>query len=436
MVSSARIPFLLAGLGSLLTASSAPWPAWRGPNQDGTTSESQFPLHWSPTNHVRWRTELPGPGNSTPIVWNQTLFLTQALPKPSNRSILAFDRVTGRMLWQSGTAWEEAEDTHEDNPFCAASPVTDGERVIAYLGSAGVWAVDFDGTVLWRRDLGRQKHEWGYSSSPVIVGDQVIVYHGPGPSSRLVALEKRSGKITWQVDLPEPTPTERSDGFKGRTPGTVGTFGSPVVVNASGRQEVVLGFPESLRAYAPETGKELWRSSGLNPLVYTTPVPVTSPPMILAFGGFYGSAIAVRPGGSGDVTSTHRLWREERSKKNRIGSAVVKGGHAYFANMEGFFECLELGTGKQIWEERLNGPGAADGSWSSPTLAGDRIYMLNKSGDALVLRASPKFEILATNTVAEPLNASPAMSDGEIFIRTWNALWCISEKARLASNRQ
>lgn len=435
MLSCARIPVLFISLGLACTASAAPWPGWRGPHQNGTTPESDFPLHWSPTNNVRWRTPLPGPGNSTPIVWNQTLFLTQATEKPSNRSVLAFDRRTGQLLWQSGTLWENKEDTHEDNPFCAASPVTDGERVYAYLGSAGVWAVDFEGAVVWRRDLGPQKHEWGYSSSPIIAGDHVVVYHGPGPNSKLLALHRQSGKISWQVDLPEPVPTERSDGFKGRPPGIVGTFGSPVVVNASGRQEIVMGLPESLRAFSPATGAELWRSYGLNPLVYTTPVAVASPPMILAFGGFFGSSIAVRPGGSGDVTATHRIWRDERSKKNRIGSAVIKDGHAYFANMEGFFECLELNTGKQLWEERLNGPGAADGSWSSPTLAADRIYMLNKSGDALVLRASPKFEVLATNTVAEPLNSSPAMSEGEIFIRTWNALWCISEKSRLASNR-
>lgn len=150
-------------------------------------------------------------------------------------------------------------------------------------------------------------------------------------------------------------------------------------------------------------------------------------------GGFSGSSLAVRVGGTGDVTTSHRVWREERSRKNRIGSAVVKDDTLYLLNQDGFFECVDLRTGDQLWEERLNGPGANDASWSSVTLAGDRIYTVNRSGDTFVLRASRKFEVIATNTVAEPTNSSLAMSDSELFLRTWKGLWCISEKGRLAS---
>ncbi len=410
----------------------ADWPSWRGPRQDGTTPETQFPTRWSPTRNVRWRVELPDRGNSTPVTWGDRIFLTQAVEATRRRNVMAFDRDSGRLLWQAGTEGPAQEETHEDNPYCAASPVTDGTRVVANFGPSGVWAYQLDGKPLWNRDLGPQKHQWGYSSSPVVHGPHVLLYHGPGPTSKLVALDKQTGAIAWQRDLPEPVPTERTDGFKGRTPGTIGNFGSPLITQAGARDELILAFPESVRAYAPHDGRELWRAGGLNPLVYTSPVPADG--LILVMGGFFGSSLAIRPGGSGDVTATHRVWRDERSKKNRIGSAVVKDGHVFFVNMEGFFECLDLATGRQLWEERLDGPGANDASWSSVTLAGDRIYALNRSGDGFVLRAAPKFEILATNSVGESLNASPVLSDGEIFIRTWKALWCISEKRRLAGN--
>ncbi len=425
------IPGLVLPL-ACIAVHAGPWPAWRGPNQDGTTPETGFPTTWSPTNHVKWRVDLPGPGNSTPVVWSNSVFVTQSIPQPPTRAVLAIDRNTGKTLWQTGALWDEPETTHEDNPYCAASAVTDGERVIAYFGSAGIYAMDFTGRILWRReDLGPQKHEWGYSGSPVLHGDHVYLYHGPGPGSRLYALSKQSGKVTWQVALPEPVPTERTDGFKGRLPGTIGNFGTPLIATVAGRTQVILGHPESLRSFHAGTGEELWRARGLNPLVYTTPLRVGD--RIIALGGFFGSSIAVKADGSGDVTASHRLWFDERSKKNRLGSPVVRGDHFYVLNMEGFLECLELGTGRQVWEERLNGPGANDASWSSLTLSGDLLYALNKSGDGFVIKASPKFEVVSTNTVAEPMNASPAMSDGDIFIRTWKGLWCLRQGSAAAA---
>lgn len=404
----------------------APWPAWRGSQGDGTTPEKAFPLHWSPTRNVRWRTELPDRGNSTPIVWGDRVFLTQAVEQDHSRTVRAYDRATGRELWKAGTVWERPEETHEDNPYCAASPVTDGERVIAAFGSAGVWAFDVEGKKLWNRDLGPQRHQWGHASSPVLHGDRVFVYHGPGPNAKAYALDKKSGATLWEVELPEPVPTVRTDGFKGRAPGVVGSFGTPLVTRAGDRTELVLSLPESLRALAPDDGRELWRADGLNPLVYTSPFAADG--LVVAMGGFNGSSLAVRTGGRGDVTATHRVWHEIRSKKNRIGPAVAHQGHIYLVNMEGFLECLELATGRQLWEERLDGPGAQDGSWSALALAGDRLYAMNRSGDGFVIRASPRFEVLATNTVAEPLNASPALADGEILLRTWKALWCLGEK--------
>lgn len=404
-------------------ANAADWPAWRGPRADGSTPEREFPLHWSPTNNVRWRVDLPDRGNSTPIVSRGRVFITQSVEKDHSREVHAFDRRTGKLLWKAGTTWTAKEETHEDNPYAAASPATDGERVVAAFGPAGVWAFSMEGKTLWKADLGGQSHQWGYASSPALHGDHAYVYQGPGDASKLVALDKRTGAVAWSVALPEPVPTERHDGFKGRLPGVIGAFSTPLVLETAGRTEVIVSLPESLRGFSAESGSELWRASGLNPLVYTS--PFLAGDRVVAMGGFFGSSIAVKPGGTGDVTRTHRSWQDLRSKKNRLGSAVAYEGHLYLVNMEGFAVCLDLATGQELWEERLNGPGANDASWSSVTLAGDRWYASNRSGDTFILKASPKFEILATNTVAEPMNASLAHSDGEIFLRTWKGLWCI-----------
>jgi outer membrane protein assembly factor BamB len=409
----------------------ADWPAWRGPNADGTSPEKHFPTRWTREQNIKWRVELPEPGNSTPIVWGGRVLLTQAIAADQRRTLMCFDRTNGKLLWQRGVTYAEAERTHRDNPYCAASPVTDGRRVVATFGSAGTVCYDLDGGELWRRDFGKQDHEWGYASSPVLHGDLCFVYHGPGPGSKLLALDARTGKTVWQFDEPPLTPTQRTDGFKGREPGYVGTWSTPLVVNAGGRTELVMSFPEKLLAFEPTTGKTLWSCDGLNPLVYTSPVFAEG--MVLAMGGFFGSSVAVRPGGAGDVTLSRRVWYDERAKKNRCGTAVVADGLAFLLNMEGFLECVELATGRQWWEERLPDAGAKSSSWSSPVLAGGLIYTVNQSGTTHVLRAGPRLDVVAVNTVGELSNASLALSEGEIFLRTHESLWCISEKTASAA---
>ena len=415
----------------ILRADAANWPAWRGPSADGISPEKNFPTEWSEKKNIRWHVGLPDRGNSSPIVWGDRVFVTQAIEKEGRRTVMCFDRVNGKLLWQKGTVYSEKEETHEDNPYCAASPVTDGQRVVATFGSAGLFAYDFAGKELWHRDLGKQSHGWGNASSPILHGELCVVYHGPGEKSLLVAVNKRTGQNVWQIELPQITPKERTDGFKGRGPGIIGSFGTPIIVKTKAREELVLGLPEQLRAFDPVSGRDLWTCEGLNPLVYTT--PVWGEGLIVTMGGFMGGTMAVRPGGAGDVTSTARVWHEVRAKKNRIGSGVIVGGHIYVLNSDGIAECLELTTGKTVWEERLKALGAKSDSWSSMILAGDKIYIVNQSGDTHVLRASPKFEPLATNAVGEPTNSSLAASDGELFLRTHKGLWCISEKKQTAA---
>jgi outer membrane protein assembly factor BamB len=407
------------------TALCANWPAWRGPEANGVTSEQNLPSEWSDSKNIRWKTPLPDRGNSTPIIWGNRVFITQAIDQENRRTVMSFDRANGKLLWQTGLTYKEKEATHETNPFCSASPVTDGERVIAYFGSAGVYCCDFAGKELWRRELGKQQHEWGYGSSPVLYGGICFVYHGPGPGAQLLALDTNTGQTIWKFDEPPAKTDKRTDGFKGREPGYVGTWSTPILVKAGEREELIMSFPNHLVAFDPKTGKQLWKCDGLNPLIYASPFHGEG--LVVSMGGFFGSSIGVKPGGSGDVTGSARVWREERAKKNRCGSGVIASGRIFLVNMEGFVECVDLKSGSQLWEERLPRQRAKGESWSSTLLAGDRVYAVNQSGDVIVFKVGSKFEVVSVNSIGDELtNASLVPSNGELFLRTHKHLWCIS----------
>lgn len=409
----------------------ADWPAWRGPEGNGISRESQLPLAWSPTQNIRWRAELPDRGNSTPIVSGSQIFVTQAIEKDNFRGLLAFDVRTGKLLWQKGTTYGQEEPTHPDNPYCAASPVTDGNTIVTTYGSAGVFAYDFTGRELWRRDLGPQIHTWGNASSPVIHGDRVFLYHGPGTNSAFFALDLKTGETRWRSALPEPIPGERTDGFAGRGPGIIGSFSTPVVTKIDGRDQLVISLPEFLHGFDPATGREIWRCGGLNPLVYTS--PVVHEGQVLALGGFMGSGMLVKPSGAGDITGSARLWHEQRARKGRIGSSVIKDGLVFLLNQDGMAECLELATGKQVWLERLPLKGAKGDSWSSALLAGDRVYFVNQAGETHVVRASRNFEVLASNALEEPTNSSLVVAGKDLLLRTYKGLWYISGPTQSAA---
>lgn len=431
------MPCLPVALVALVPAVSnaANWPSWRGPNQNQVSTDKGFPLEWSwskdgavGNKNILWRAPLPEAGNSSPIVWGNRVFVTQAFDDGKRRGVLCFDRAGGRKLWESAVAYEGADTRHDTNPHCSASPVTDGERVVASFASAGIHAYDFDGKELWKADLGPQKHTWGQGSSPVIHGDLVIVYHGPGNGSSLHALDKRTGAKRWSVPLPEEPPSERFDGFAGQSDGRLGNFGTPLVVASGGRSEIVLPVANKLRAFAADDGHALWTCDGMNPLIYTS--PSVGEGRIVSMGGFFGSTICIEPGGKGDVTGK-RLFYEQRHKKHRIGSPIIRDGHIYLSATEGFAQCLRLSTGELLWEERLKASGSDPATWGSMVLAGDRLYVSNHSGDTLVLRAAPKFEMLSSNPVGELSNSTPALSDGQVFLRTQSALYCIAEGAKL-----
>jgi outer membrane protein assembly factor BamB len=398
------------------------WPAWRGPDGTGVSPEKNLPLHWSTNENVRWRVPLPERGNSAPVVWANRVFVTQAIEKEARRTLMCFDRAKGKLLWQQGPAYQEKEPTHETNPQCSASPVTDGERVIASFGSAGLYCYDFDGKELWHRDLGTQRHIWGNGASPILHGELCVLNFGPGERTFLIAVNKRTGQTVWQHDEPGGDSGEKKPAQD--KPAWIGSWSTPIVKMVNDHEELIMTFPSRVCAFDPKSGRELWTCQGINPLVYTS--PLYSEGIVVAMGGFGGMSLAVKAGGHGDVTDSLRLWQHPKTKQ-RIGSGVIAGDYIYILNDPGVAECFELKTGKLVWEERLTGQGKDNTSWSSMVLAEDKIYVVNHSGDAFVLKASPKFEVLATNSLREHTNGSVAVSDGEIFIRTDQHLWCVGE---------
>ena len=422
------LALLATAFGGGPRAGAANWPTWRGDVQgSGISSETNLPLEWSDKHNIRWSVKLPERGNSTAVVWGERVFVTQTVTAEKKRTLMCFHRSDGRLLWQQGVVYAERERTQPANPYCSASPVTDGERVIASFGSAGLVCYDLDGRELWRRDLGKLDHEWGNASSPVIFKDLCIYYHGPTEHASLVALDKKTGKTVWTFDEPAWDTADRTDGFKGKANGIIGTWSTPIVIRAGLHDELVMTFPMEARGFDPRTGRELWRCGGLSPLVYTS--PIFGAGIVVGMGGYYGNTIAVKPGGSGDVTGTRRVWQQVKSKVG-IGSGVIKDGYIYHAQSMagGPVTCLELKTGKVVWEEKPQVMGKKAGSWSSMVLAGDRLYYPNQAGDVVVLRASPKFEQLSVNPLREPTNSSIAISDGDIFLRTETTLWCISTR--------
>lgn len=403
--------FLLATVFSS-TLMGADWPAWRGPSGQGFCEEKNVLIKWNVNDNVKWKIPLAHQGNSTPVVWGDKIFLTQANTGGTVRSLLCFARRDGKQLWQKDVAYDAKERNWNANWYCNASPAVDGERVVVSFASAGMYCFDFDGKELWKRtDLGTWQHSFGSGSSPVLYGDLAILWCGPNEGkgrNSLLAVNKKTGETVWEHN-------EKA-----------GSWGTPLITKMDGQDQLLLSVVPHLKGFDPQTGKELWVCTGLTKYVYTSPLYGNG--VAVAMSGYGGAGMAVKLGGTGDITK-NQLWRHPKNIQ-RVGSGMIVGDHVYIVEESGMPHCYDLKTGEEVWkvEERP----AGNATWGSMVHAEGRLYVLMRNAQTLVFAASPKYELLAVNSLdkGESTNSSLVISNGEIFIRTFKHLWCITDKGR------
>ncbi len=413
-------PVILALILVAAWAQAGDWPLFRGPHGNGCADGEGFPIEWEPAKNIKWETSLPEPGNSSPIVCGARVFITCAEDKGRIRNLFCLDRTTGRQLWARAVKFGKADPTHKTNPHGSSTPATDGRRVVVWHGSAGLYCYDLSGSQLWQRNLGEFKHMWGYGSSPILLGDRVIMNCGPGKRVFVTAVDLGTGKTLWETDEPQ-----KGDGSYNENKKYMGSWCTPVLANVDGKQQIICAMPTRVNAYDPNTGKIVWTCDGIRgprgDLAYSS--PMIGDDLGVMIGGFSGPAIAFRLGGSGNITKSHRLWRVEKNPQN-IGTGVLIGQHVYIANAgPGTLQCIEAATGEELWQE--DPPGG--NHWGSIILADGRLYVTNQQGATHVFLPNPKkLELVATNELGERSNSTPAFSDGEIFIRTFENLYCIA----------
>jgi outer membrane protein assembly factor BamB len=386
--------------GSFLAPSvnGANWPQFRGPQSQGISPEGGLPLEWSSTQNVRWKTALPGPGHSSPIVWGDRVFLTAFRPQRGGQLlVLSINKTDGKIVWERDVPVERIEQVHSTNAPASPTPVTDGTLVYAYFGSKGLVAFDFAGNRKWELPLGPFPNEWGSASSPVLYKDMLLLNVDTDGQDFLLALDRNTGKQIWR---------SRRDATR--------AWPTPFVWNAEGKDQIVVSGSRRVVSYDPSDGHPLWTVEGLTQWV--TPTPVAAHGLVyVASNGPGGNVImAIRP-------NSHVAWKYERTAPYS-SSPVVVGDYLYAVKNGGIMVCLNAKDGAEQWVERL--PARGD-YFASPVVTEDRIIVMNDDGEVTVVAAKPQFQVLASNNMGERCMASPAISDGRLLIRTDENLYCI-----------
>lgn len=394
----------------MLAADSDAWSRWRGPSGQGHLEGAGYPDRWSATDGVIWRTEVPGSGNSSPVIWGDRIFLTTAEDRGARRSVLAFDRSTGKQLWQTHAPDTDPEAAYPKNGHASSTPTTDGTRVYAYLGNHGLLATDMDGTVIWHVALGPFQAFHGTASSPLLLGDRLFLVQDQrgGIGSFIAAFDTATGKEIWRtardakVGWNSPVAVEVTAGGKTSTQ-----------IVMSGQQKVV--------AYAPEDGRELWTVEGNT--FETIPTPVVAHGMIFCSSGRAGPTLAIRPGHeSGEI-----VWSSPKGSPF-VPAPIVVGDYLYMVNdMASILTVYEAKTGEVIKQERM-GDAQREGFSAAPVAVDGKVFFTNDEGRTFVVQHQEEPEILHINDLDERVIASPAGVDGVWYFRTGTSLLAIGTK--------
>lgn len=438
---------LLASTVSAQTAESAKkyqlnWPQWRGPLATGVAPHGTPPVTWSEDNNIRWKVEIPGKGHATPIIWEDLVFILAAVETdkagdsketaeavnrmpdwmkkrgvhPTNIvefKVIALDRKDGSVRWQKiARAEHPHEGTHIDGTWASNSPVTDGEHLFAHFGSRGLYCYDMAGNLKWQIDLGDMitRNGFGEGSSPALYGDVLVVNWDHEGDSFIVALDKRTGEQLWKKDRDEVT-----------------SWSTPVIVEVNGRPQVVINATGNTRGYDLESGEVVWEIGGMT--TNTIPSPVYEDGVLYVMSGFRGNLVQAinLAQASGNIADSDAIaWQFDKNTPY-VPSPVLYDSHLYFLKKNsGILSCFNARTGQaHFGPERLAG---VKNVYASPVGANGRIYVTGRQGNTIVLKVGPTLEILASNSLDDSFDASPAIVDGELYLRGHRSLYCISEK--------
>jgi outer membrane protein assembly factor BamB len=401
------------------------WPGWRGPRGDGTSREKQAPVKWSVTDNIAWKVAIQGKGHSSPVIWGDKVFLIACLPEKEERVLMCLDRRNGKTLWQNTILKTPLETLHRLNSRASGTPVTDGKLVYVTVmkvdnrkipapnvgstrlitpGTIFVAAYDMAGNKKWTVEVGEFISAHGFNACPILYRDLVIINGDHDGNAYLAALDRQTGKLRWKIDRKNKT---RS-------------YATPIIRTIGGREQMILCGSKSVASYDPANGKQHWTIDG--PTEQFVASMVYNGKYVFVTGGFPERHIlAIRPEGRGNVTETHIAWRTKRGAAY-VPSPIVVGPYFLIVSDSGIASCFNAEDGNRLWMERLGG-----GHSASTVSANGLVYFVSDKGITTVLRAGAKFDVVAKNDLKELVSSSPAISQGQLFIRGEKHLFCIGK---------
>ena len=402
------------------------WPGWRGPSGDGVSAGEGIPTKWSSTENIAWKIAVPGEGHSSPIVWGDKVFLTSSLTEKNKRILLCINRLSGQTVWQRDVVQSPPETIHRLNSRASGTPATDGKQVyVTFMRAEGdeviapnvgserlitpgkiiVAAYDLDGNEKWKTNVGDFVSAHGFNTCPVLFEDLLILNGDHDGDAYLVALDRQSGRQRWR--------TRRENKTR--------SYVTPIIREIDGITQMILSGSLCIASYDPRNGKRHWIVDG--PTEQFVASMVYDGKYVFATGGYpERHTLAIRPGGKGNVTDTHIAWRTTRGAAY-VPSPIISGRYLLMVADSGIASCFEARTGKRHWMERLPG-----GHSPSPVSADGLVYFVSDRGVTTIIRPSETFAVIAKNELGEPVSASPAISQGQIFLRTHQHLYCIGSK--------
>ena len=406
------------------------WPQWRGPSANGVSGEKGLPSTWTKEENVTWKLAMPDRSGATPIIWGDTIFLNVAEADKDSLSLWAVDRTKGEVLWKKPLG--AGNTMMRKQNMSSPSPVTDGKRVFVMTGTGVFKAFDFKGDELWTRDIqadyGKFGLNWGYASSPLLYEGAlyVQVLHGmkTDDPSYVMRIDPDTGKTTWKIERPTEAIRESPDSYT-----------TPAVAKTGAKTwELVITGGDVVTGHDPASGKELWRANGLNPENNPFHRIVASP--VVTDGMIYAPSrvktlLALKPGGRGDVTTSSKVWEFDRGPD--VPTPVSDGKHVYVVDDRGVLHLLDAKTGAVIYGPQRLIPGTYS---SSPVLADGKVFISNEDGVTVVVKAGTEFAVLAENKLEEYTLSSPAVSEGQLFLRTAGHLYCIGKRSAAAAPKK